>query len=229
MNRRTYLRTLGAGAVAGATAGLAGCSSLTDANSDVVLPEPDREFDSADVPYPAWGERVPDVSVPAPLDGGRVALREVGRPYLATFFFSHCMSVCPALVGALRNVQAHAIGEGYANEVRFLPITFDPARDTADRLRAYADRMNVDLDAGWSFLRPADAAAAARVANDEFSIGFQKIPAEEVEMEDHEGYDFQHLSLVTLVNADGYVERAYTGDVPPDATLIEDLREVRGA
>jgi protein SCO1/2 len=219
MKRRSYL----AGVSTAAAGGVAGCAG--GGNPDVVLPEPDREFESADLPYPAWGERVPDVTLPAVHAEGEVRLRAVDRPALLTFFYSHCRTVCPVLVGTLRNVQTHALNEGYGDAVRFYPVTFDPARDDADRLRAYADDRNVALEAdNWQFLRPASAERAKEVVADAFGVAFERTEAPEMD-----GYMFTHTPMTTLVNADGYVERAYRTKSPDSDRLIDDLAAVRDA
>ncbi|MFB6092242.1 MAG: SCO family protein [Haloquadratum sp.] len=218
MQRRTYLRT----AAAFGALGTAGCLGLGDANPNVALPEPDREYTSEELPYPAWGQRVPDVTLPAPIDGREVDLRSVGTPSLLTFFYSHCNTVCPVLIQAMRSVQTHAIEHEYADQVAFFPTTFDPQRDDAERLRTYAETMNIDLDAGWHFLRPASKARAKSVVEGEFGVTFQRTHPEEMAM-----YMFTHAALTFLVNADGYVERAYRTRSPDPEQMIADLETVR--
>lgn len=178
MNRRSILRHVLAG---GITAGVAGCLGMGSkqrsgkTNQNVVLPEPEREFDSTDVPYPAWGERIPDVTLPAPLEHREVTLQSVDKPQLLTFFYSSCPTVCPVLIASLGNVQSHALENGYGDQVAFFPITFDPARDTADTLRQYGTKMPVDADAGnWHFLRPTSEARAKEVVQQQFGVSFQK-------------------------------------------------------
>lgn len=220
MNRRTYLRTAAAAGVAGS---VAGCTTLLDSNSNVALDEPDRDFDSEDLPYPAWGERVPGVSLPDPLTGETVELRSADEPSVLTFFYSHCNTVCPVLISTLRNLQTHALNEGYGDEVSFFAVTFDPARDDADRLRAYAAEMNVDLDAGnWQFLRPESEERAKQVVQEQFGVMFERTEPEDMDM-----YMFDHAAQTLLVNADGYVERAYRTDSPDEAELRSDIETVR--
>jgi protein SCO1/2 len=216
MDRRTYLGTLGLAATAGCLGG---------GNPNTTLGEPDRPegVTSEALAYPAWGERIPDVTLPDPVSGERIGLRGVDRPVLVSFFYSNCMSICPRLISALREVQIHSVTNGYADEVGFYPITFDPQRDTGERLREYAGRMNVDLDAGnWHFLRPESRERAKRVLEEEFGFVFQR-----TEPEDGGKYMFNHIGLVLLVNADGYVERAYRGQEGKEGRYIEDLRTVR--
>lgn len=219
MDRRQYLRTTATVGVA--TTGVAGC--LGGGNPNTVLGEPDRDFDSEEVPYPAWGEQVPAVTVPDPIAGESVSSRDVDVVSIYTFFFSHCMTVCPVLIGTLRNIQTQAATDGYADSVLFLPMTFDPARDDAARLEEYAGEMNVNLELGnWTFLRPETESRARTVVGQEFGIRFEKDP-----IEDGEGYMFIHAAVILLVNDNGYVERAYRGQSPDQTAIIDDLATVR--
>jgi protein SCO1/2 len=223
MKRRSVLTGIG-GTMA---AGIAGClgSGSGGGNDDVVLDEPDRPFDSADVAYPAWGERVPDVTLPAIPGSSPVSIRAVDQPALLTYFYSNCQTVCPVLISTLRNVQAHAQTNGYADEVQFLPVTFDPERDTPARLRSYAEQMNVDLESGnWQFLRPDSVERATTVVDEQFGVVFERTHPEDMDM-----YMFTHGAMTTLVNADGYVERAYRSQSPDQGRIVDDLKTGRSA
>ncbi|MFC7080961.1 SCO family protein [Halorussus caseinilyticus] len=220
MDRREFLRTATAVGLAG---GVAGCTGVLDSNSNVALGEPDREVDGEKLPYPTWGQKVPDVTLPAPLEDRTVELRSVGKPSVLTFFYSHCKTVCPVLVSTVRNVQTDSLNERYADDVAFFPTTFDPARDDADRLEAYSEKMNVDADAGnWHFLRPESKDRAKAVVQDEFGVAFERTDPEDMDM-----YMFTHSALTFLVNADGYVERAYRSKSPKAKQIISDLETVR--
>ena len=225
MRRRTVLKSTGA---VGTIVGVAGClggGGFGDSNPDVALEEPDREFESSDVPYPAWGEQIPDVRVATPTESREIRLRDIETPTLLTFFYSHCQTVCPVLISTQRNIQSHAQNNGYAAGVRFLPMTFDPARDTAERLGAYADEMNVYADGeSWQFLRPVSKQRAKSVIQDQFGVMFQRTEPEDMDM-----YMFTHTALTLLVNADGFVERAYRSKSPDEETIIADLKTVRTA
>ncbi|MFB6178503.1 MAG: SCO family protein [Halorientalis sp.] len=174
LQRRDFVRGAGLASLTLA-AGCLGGSKSSDGNPNVVLPEPDRDYTSSDLPFLAWGQQLPDVTVPAPLEDRTVAIRDVKKPRLFTFFYSHCQTVCPVLISTLRNVQTHALNNDYGDQVAFFPITFDPARDDAARLRAYADEMNVDADAGdWHFLRPKSEKRARTVITDDFGLNYAK-------------------------------------------------------
>jgi protein SCO1/2 len=222
MHRRTYLRSV---AATGTVVTAAGClGTFGDSNPNVTLSEPDRDVSSSDLPYPAWGQKVPDVTIPAPLENRSVSLRKVETPSILTFFYTHCKTICPVLISTLRNVQTHATQNGYENDVTFLPITFDPRRDDAERFQAYAKKMNVDLSIeDWYFLRPKSKARAKTVITDDFGVHF-----EPTKQKSKDQYMFTHSALILLVNGKGYVERSYRGQSPKQGQIIDDLETVRG-
>jgi protein SCO1/2 len=242
MHRRSYLGRLGA--TVGA-ASLAGCvGDLTGGgggNPNVALSPPDKQGDPQDFAYPGYGQRVPDVTLTDPIAETDVDVRAVGTPYLMTFIFTYCRDVCPLLTQSLKRVQDDAAENGYGDAVTFLDLTFDPARDDAERFREYADERGVDLAAGnWHFLRAGGPERTRAVVAENHPEGFgvpyrrsdagtatATTTAGETTATDDGEYMFSHLSLVLLANADGYVERAYPGPNPPTERIVDDLSRVR--
>lgn len=252
VDRRTVLRAAGTTAIVASVAGCTDRGSLeSDGSDDVVLPPPD-DYDEAiaeATSYPTYGDEIPSVAVPAPLRDETVMTTAFvdDRHALYTFLFTRCPEVCPGLMAALRHVQEDSIEEGYVDDVALCPITFDPVYDTPEVLEAYERDHGVDQDAGnWYTLRPETESDAEDVVHEAFGIGFQSTDEEagngdtdgghdhdedDYGSDDHEHDDhemaFIHSNLVLLVNRDGYVERAYFGDVPTAATVLEDTRTVR--
>jgi protein SCO1/2 len=220
MNRRTYLKVVGVGGV-GSSAGCLG-GVFTSRPENVSLDPPEGYDPDIDLPYPGYGDPLPSVSLPAPLAGRQVTTTAFGHPTLVTFFFTSCLDVCPALVANLRAVQVDAAENGYGDQVTFLPVTFDPERDTESTLRAYAERMNVNLTTGnWHFLRPSSAKRTREVITDTFGITYQRTAST------HSAYEFVHSMVILLTNAEGYVERVYRGPNPQAARIQADLRTLR--
>lgn len=225
MNRRTYLT-----AAVGSTVGTAGCLTSvlgdTDEQGGTVLDPPeDQQFDSEDIPYPAYGEQLPDVSVPDPLAGETVDTGAVDKTLVVTAFFASCPVECVRLVGQLVGVQHGTVDAGLTDDVTFLAITFDPPRDDAERLREYSQQMDVDMDAGnWRFLRPEGKSRAKQVVDEKLGVTFDRIGAGESER--LPGYDFRHLSLTFLRNPDGVVERAYRTERPDHERVLSDVKTV---
>jgi protein SCO1/2 len=232
-DRRTVLKATGSAALA-ATAGCLGALSSEDGNDDVVLgpPENHDRRKSLDIPYPTYGEQIPDATVPAPLHDRSVSTTEfVGdRHVMMTFIYTSCQTVCPGLTASLRQVQADSIDEEYADEIAFLPTTFDPEQDTAPALRSYGEEMGVNFEVGnWYFLRPETPDEAKRVVEETFGVAFQSAGDGHTEgsSDDEEMLTmFQHSSVVLLVNKDGFVERAYNGGPPGPGEAIKDTQTV---
>ncbi|NND97788.1 MAG: SCO family protein [Pirellulaceae bacterium] len=71
----------------------------------------------------------------------------LGQPYLVSFFFSTCPSICVQQNQKLKELQDEFEGEG----VRFVAISVDPETDTPEKLREYAARFGADENQ-WLFM-----------------------------------------------------------------------------
>ncbi|PSP40520.1 SCO family protein [Halobacteriales archaeon QH_2_66_30] len=240
MHRRAFLKT---GAAAGLSVSVAGCldvgplSSSPGATDDVVLEKPERyddlrsARDDGALAYPIHADPLPEATVPAPLHDRTVSTREfVGeRHVLMTFIFTRCPNACQLLTDALRHVQDDSVEQGFADEVAFMPVTFDPEHDTAEKLQEHGERHSVIREPGhWYYLRPDGPERAEEVVNGQFGIGFESLSPEERE-ERGMGEDmfFQHISAILLANKDGYVERLYTGGDASPVTLVDGVETLR--
>ncbi|SDQ93996.1 SCO family protein [Natronobacterium texcoconense] len=256
MERRTYLRSLGAASVAGVT-GLAGC--LDDSlgavglgddgerelpesdwgDGETVLDPPEQTRGSPS--HPIHGEEFPPFSVPDPIAGELVSRDDfVGeRTFLMTYLFTHCPDgACPALMTIFQRIQADAAEQGYDDDLALLALTFDPERDTAEVLEEYAGQQGVDHEAdNWHFLRPESYEEGKDLLHDEFGMRINRIEEEDLEEHedhgdhDHDGYSFSHINLMLLANEDGVVERSYPQALNPELgggaeAILEDTRAV---
>jgi protein SCO1/2 len=70
-----------------------------------------------------------------------------GSPYVVSFFFSTCPSICVSQNQKLKELQDEFAGRG----VRFVAISVDPETDTPEVLQEYAARFGADKDQ-WLFL-----------------------------------------------------------------------------
>lgn len=69
-----------------------------------------------------------------------------GRPWIASFFFSRCSSVCPALNSVLSGIYRE-----FSGKISFVSLTSDPEYDTPSILRAYADQYGAKRST-WAFV-----------------------------------------------------------------------------
>lgn len=75
-----------------------------------------------------------------------------GSYWLASFMFTTCQTVCPAL----NSVQAD-LAKTYASKgLRFVSISTDPDNDTPEALRAYAGRYGATTGTWWMLTMPID-------------------------------------------------------------------------
>lgn len=71
----------------------------------------------------------------------------IGTPYIVSFFFSTCPSICVQQNQKIKELQETFRGQN----VKFIGISVDPETDTPERLREYANRFGAD-DNQWLFL-----------------------------------------------------------------------------
>jgi protein SCO1/2 len=72
-----------------------------------------------------------------------------GNIYVADFFFATCPGICPKMSNSLERIQ-----EAFVRDRNFKIVSFsvDPARDTLEALRRYANQHNA-IPGKWYFLR----------------------------------------------------------------------------
>ncbi|ELY52501.1 SCO family protein [Natronolimnohabitans innermongolicus] len=218
MNRR---RALSLGVTAGLTT-LAGCLTglLDDDSAENVVLEPPEEDIQGDPSYQTYGEPFPAFELEDPIAETTIDVESLTDTLVVTAFFASCPTECIPLMSSFSQVQTNADERGLEDETRFLAVTFDPERDTADALREHADMMEIDYEAdNWHYLRPEDHEMATSVVYDDLGILFER---EGVGSE----YDFMHITVTFLVNPDGYVERAYRGEDPDPEQITADLEQV---
>lgn len=227
MHRRAYLHVAGV-ATAGVTTGCLGTVLGGAENPTVLAPPEDRQYESTELPYPAYGQEFPRVRLPDPIAGTDIDTEQLDETLVVTAFFASCPVECALLVSRLARVQQGTIQAGLTDAVTFLAITFDPERDDADALASYAEKMDVSLAAdNWQFLRPADAEQAKRVVHERLGITYDRVGADRSDR--LPGYDFRHLSLTFLVNPENVVERAYRTEAPDHKRVLSDVKTVSNA
>lgn len=117
-----------------------------------------------------------------------------GKVRLIYFYFSNCETGCVPATYFLSKVQNELKDEGvFGDQVEILQITFDPERDTTERLIEFAELNKADTSA-WHFLRGDE--AYSRDLALAYNIG----------VFDLGDGQFAHTNAVLVVNQLGYVE-----------------------
>ncbi|MEY2720244.1 MAG: hypothetical protein RLZZ273_1610 [Bacteroidota bacterium] len=78
----------------------------------------------------------------ASFDAGKMA----GKVWIASFFFSRCGTVCPALNTVLAELQ-----KDFSDSVSFVSLTSDPEYDTPEVMKEYAQQYNAKPGV-WHFV-----------------------------------------------------------------------------
>ncbi|XXX80117.1 SCO family protein [Sorangium sp. So ce134] len=99
---------------------------------------------------PAPGVVVPDDEL-VDQDGATVRLRELAkdRVLVVNFVFTTCTTICSPMTAIFGRLQAE-LGDALERDVRLVSISLDPATDTPERLKGYAERFG--RRPGWVFL-----------------------------------------------------------------------------
>ncbi len=117
----------------------------------------------------------------------------LGQPYVVSFFFTTCPSICIQQNQKLKELQDDFEGQG----VRFVAISCDPETDTPEVLSEYAARFGADRDQ-WLFMT-GDLTYIRRVGAEVF-----KLPVDEK----------FHTERFVLIDPQGKVEGYYTWPEP---------------
>jgi protein SCO1 len=73
-----------------------------------------------------------------------------GRVVLINVVFTNCASACPMMTERLKLVRKR-LGPEFGEDIHFLSLSVDPARDTPEAMKRFAQRHGVD-EPGWRFL-----------------------------------------------------------------------------
>jgi protein SCO1/2 len=133
-----------------------------------------------------------------------------GQPYLVSFFFTSCRTVCPDLIRSMRDVQRHLAASPLSHRVRLLTVTVDPEVDTPEVLLAYAKKQNLDL-ARWSLL------TGPRTDIERFVVDGLATAMGERETQPGGLIDIAHSMKLVLVDPRGHIRHYFS------TTRAEDL------
>lgn len=133
--------------------------------------------------------------------------------FVADFFFTSCPSICPKVMKEMLKIHDAFKGD---DRVRLVSFSIDPKRDTADKLKLYAQNIGADTRY-WHFLT-GDKDETLDLATDFFVAA----------LEDPEAPGgFDHSGKIVLVDKSGHV-RSFSEGTEPDDTpgLIEDIKSL---
>lgn len=141
----------------------------------------------------------------------------VGKPYVASFFFTSCSTICPLVMGGVRGTLAKAEAAGIS--LRAISITVDPDNDTPEKLKRYADQEGIKAPR-WSLLT-SDQATLEKV----IVKGFMAYVGER---EDLGGglFDIGHEGRLMLIDSLGRLRGLYEVDEAGQEALVRDAKRL---
>jgi protein SCO1/2 len=141
-----------------------------------------------------------------------------GSVWVADFIFTRCPSLCPLLSARMASVQDALARQG-KNAVRLVSFSVDPANDTPEALRAYADRFHADRSR-WLFVTGERGALYTLI-----SQGFRLAVAERPEGDNTGGEGLiTHSDRFVLVDRNLQIRGYYHGtDDDGVAPLLRDI------
>ena len=139
--------------------------------------------------------------------GDTVSWKEIrGKVVVADFFFTHCPTICPALTTNMRRLQqgitnAKRVGDKTPNFLHLISFSIDPERDSVSRLKAWADRFQVNPGQWWLLTGPKK--EIYDMAINEMKIGIV----------DGQGVDtsFIHTDHFVLIDTNRHIRGYYHG------------------
>ena len=119
----------------------------------------------------------------------------LGRPWVASFVFTRCITTCPTITLAMKQLHDRVIQ--HDPDVMFVTMTVDSKHDTATILQRYSETYSPDRNR-WKFLTGEMDAMHGLIVRDfgiyvKENIGAQRRP----------GLEVAHSNKVVLINTEG--------------------------
>jgi len=195
-------------AVAAMTAGVVS-SAIT---ATPVLPF----YDSADL-TPRWtrgqGHRIADFSL-VTQEGAAIARRDViGKVHVASFIYTRCAGICPAMITQLAKVQQAVNGR----DAVLVSYSVTPQDDTPQTLAAFGDSRGVDPKR-WKLVT-GDPEQIYDLARTSYFADDGRLEAGKPATD-----QFLHTEKAILVDRDGHLRGVYNATLPHEIDkLLGDL------
>lgn len=142
-----------------------------------------------------------------------------GEASLVSFVYLSCPDACPTATATLAALDAKlAERPALARRVRLVTVSFDPARDTPERMAAL--RRALAPRGRWHFATARSFAALEPVLDD-FGQDAAPLPDDPVER-------IAHVLKVFLVDGEGRVRNVYSSGFLDVRLLLADLETVLG-
>lgn len=136
-----------------------------------------------------------------------------GAPWVASFIFTNCTGVCPLISTRMAELRDSLAAAGLlGGDVRLVSFSVDPARDSPDVLRDYAERYGGSPPDEWAFLTGSPPDAVLSMIQDGFRLS--AVGPSDAVADTASNYQVNHSPRIVLVDSDGVVRGLYRGPEP---------------
>jgi len=174
---------------------------------------------------PEVGAAATVLPVPKPLpefqlvgDTGDVFSRDAltGRWSFLFFGYTHCPSICPLTLGAMRDLRHDlATGEPPLDDAQWLFVSVDPARDSPDTLQRYVRHFDPAFRGAMGAPEQLERLTRAVGVFHERSPGGSE-----------EQYDFDHSASILLIDPQARLHAVFSPPLDPESAA-EAFRAIR--
>jgi protein SCO1 len=137
-----------------------------------------------------------------------------GRVQIVSMVYTYCAHTCPRILMDMKRIEG-ALEGSERDGVGFVLVSIDPERDTADRLRHFAESTRLDPNA-WTLLSGSDGDILELATL--LGVKFRR---------DSET-DFSHSNVLLVLNPAGEIVFRQLGLGADPAPLLEAVRAVAG-
>jgi protein SCO1/2 len=145
--------------------------------------------------------------------GAKVSLKSLaGQPLVVAMIYTSCQAACPMIVSDMKRIEA-ALPDKQRDRVRFVLFSFDPARDSVQRMNAYRKERGLAGER-WVLLRASDDEVRELAAV--LGLRYKRLP----------NGDFQHSNLVSIIDNGGVIRRQVSGLGEDPAATVALLQQL---
>lgn len=133
-----------------------------------------------------------------------------GHPVVIAMVYMTCPFLCPTITSDIQRIEKELPAK-VKNNVRFVLISFDPDRDTPEKMQAFMKKRNLHPDR-WILLTSAKPSALREIAG-VLNFKFQKI----------EKGEFSHSYIISVLDPEGRIALRIEGanqDLKPVITYL---------
>ncbi|MGX7595826.1 SCO family protein [Planococcus plakortidis] len=140
-----------------------------------------------------------------------------GTPWLATFVFTNCETVCPPMTFNMADLQKRIEASGLS-DYKIVAFSVDPKEDTPEKMREYLSHYPIPDESKWHLLTGYSQEEIAEFATENFKSLVKNDPNSDQVI---------HGTSFYLVDQQGEVIGNYDGfENVPAKEIIEDMQQL---